>query len=201
MKTLHTAIPFGLAVVLGATLANAGDQTIRTPGDHPHYAIEVEPHGLFGFGGLGAWGGFGFGAGLRLSIPVMQNGFIPKINNSVAITFGGDFLHYENCYSTIYGLGYGCAANYLYFPVALQWNFFVAQKWSVMAELGAAPYYGFFDNYCDNLNQQQRLFCTSPSHFSVTPWFNAGGRYHFNEHVALTLRIGWPTFSVGVSFM
>jgi hypothetical protein len=28
----------------------------------------------------------------------------------------------------------------------------------------------------------------------------AGGRYHFSDSVALTLRIGYPTLSVGVSF-
>ena len=197
MKSTCTAVTLGLAVAVGSSVAFAGDQTIKTPGDHPHYAIEVEPHGLFGFGALNSWGGFGFGAGLRLSIPIVQNGFVKQINNSVAITFGGDFLHYESCYYAVYG----CGANYLYFPVAMQWNFFVAKSWSVFPEIGVAPYYGFFDNYCDTLNPNLRGYCSSPSHFSVTPWFNVGGRYHFNEHVALTMRVGWPTISVGVSFM
>jgi hypothetical protein len=31
--------------------------------------------------------------------------------------------------------------------------------------------------------------------------FWTGGRYHVSEHVALVLRIGYPTFSFGVSFM
>ena len=195
MKTTNLAVPAALALALVAPAAQA-DSTIRTPGDHPHYAIEVEPHGLFGFSG--PWGGIGFGAGLRLSIPIMQNGFIPKINNSVAITFGGDFLHYD---AGCYYLNYGCSTNALYFPVALQWNFYVAQKWSVMGEAGAAPYNAFYDDYCGTLPQQQQRYCNSPSHFSVVPVFNAGARYHFSEHVALTMRVGYPTASVGVSFM
>jgi hypothetical protein len=30
--------------------------------------------------------------------------------------------------------------------------------------------------------------------------FWAGARYHFSEKVALTMRVGWPSVSVGVSF-
>lgn len=29
----------------------------------------------------------------------------------------------------------------------------------------------------------------------------AGGRYHFTDDIALTMRIGYPTFSLGVSFL
>ena len=199
MKITNFAVPAGLALAFALVAPAAqADSTIRTPGDHPHYAIEVEPHGLLGF--FGPWGsGLGFGAGLRLSIPVMQNGFIPKINNSVAITFGGDFMHYD---SGCYYLNYGCnGSNALYFPVALQWNFFVAQKWSVMGEVGAAPYYDFYTDYCGTLPLSQQPYCSTPSHFSVAPVFNAGARYHFSEHVALTMRVGYPSISVGVSFM
>jgi hypothetical protein len=30
---------------------------------------------------------------------------------------------------------------------------------------------------------------------------HVGGRWHFKENMALTLRIGWPYFSAGVSFL
>ncbi len=196
MKSWHYSIALSLALAAVPSLANA-DSTIKTPGDHPHYSVEIEPHGLLGWGVLG-WGGFGFGAGVRASIPLMDNGPIPKINNTPAISFGVDFLHYNNCY---FDNGFGCGANYLYFPIAFQWNFYVAKRWSVMAEPGIAPYYGFFDDtYCYDANGQR--FCRNgPTHFSVTPWFTVGGRFHFNEHVALTMRVGFPTFSIGVSFM
>jgi hypothetical protein len=31
--------------------------------------------------------------------------------------------------------------------------------------------------------------------------FYAGGRWHFADYAALTLRVGYPTFSAGVSFL
>ncbi len=202
MKTTCSAVALGLAVVVGSSLALA-DQTIKTPGDHPHYKIEVEPHGLVGFDAFG-WGGFGFGAGLRASVPLMENGFIPKINNIPAITFGVDWMHFEGgCW---YGFYNSCSANSFYFPVGLQWNFFVAKSWSVFAEIGISPYYTTFGDYCGVSyvpGSRDYLFCEdrTPNHLRVEPWGSVGGRYHFNEHVALTMRLGLPSLSVGVSFM
>lgn len=170
-----------------------GDDTIKRPGDHPQYVVELEPHGDFGFGFR--YDGVGLGLGFRASIVVVKNGFIPKLNNSVAVTFGGDFIHYGGCYFS----NIDCNANYLFFPAGLQWNFFVAEHWSVFGEPAIVPFYGFYDDYCA-VNGKVR-FCSDPAHFSVTPGFYVGGRYHFNEHIALTMRIGYPTFSVGASFM
>jgi len=203
MKSTCTAVTLGLAVAVGSSVAFAGDQTIKTPGDHPHYKIEIEPHGLVGFDAFG-WAGFGFGAGLRASVPIMENGFIPKINNVPAITFGLDWMHFDGgCW---YGIYNSCSANSFYFPVGLQWNFFVAKSWSVFAEIGISPYYTAYSDYCGSFyvpGSRDYLFCEngSPSHLRVEPWGSLGGRYHFNEHVALTMRLGLPAFSVGVSFM
>jgi hypothetical protein len=33
------------------------------------------------------------------------------------------------------------------------------------------------------------------------PIFMAGGRYHFTERIALTMRVGYPWFALGVSFL
>jgi hypothetical protein len=208
MRARHLAVAIGFAVGAFPSLALA-DDTIKTPGDHPKYAVELEPHGLIGFDN---WGdlGFGFGAGLRASIPLMANGFVPKINNTPAITFGFDWLHFESgCYYNYRGLGFPCATlsvNTFYFPVGLQWNFFVAKRWSVFAEIGAAPYYRAYSDYCAGYyvpGSQEYAVCQSsqPNHFSVTPWADVGGRFHFNEHVALTMRIGYPSLAVGVSFL
>ena len=181
-----------LALLFATSLTSSAsaDDTVKHPGDHPDYTIEIEPHGLLGLGFR--YDGLGVGAGVRLSIPIVKNGFIPSINNSVAISFGGDLLHYGGCYNS----NFECSANYLFFPVALQWNFFVAKRWSVFGEPGIVPFYGFYDNGCNNVKG-----CNDPSHFSVTPALYVGGRFYFNEHTALTMRLGYPDFSVGVSFM
>jgi hypothetical protein len=189
LSPLLAAATFGL-VTLATPSAARADDTIRHPGDHPKYVVEVEPHVLFGWDN-GDYARNGFGAGVRVSIPIVENGFIKTINNSVAISFGADLLRYD------VGCGrnnnYDCGAAYLVLPVALQWNFFVAQKWSVFGEPGFVLAHGFLN--CDNgCRGSTDLFIPRPALY-------LGGRYHFNEHISLTMRIGYPTASVGVSFM
>src|SRR5579862_7469709 len=72
------------------------DDTVKHPGDHPLYSVEIEPHTPLGWGGFaGVYGGeAGFGLGARFSIPILHNGFIPQINNGVAVTFGIDWVHF-----------------------------------------------------------------------------------------------------------
>jgi hypothetical protein len=163
------------------------DETIRRPGDHPDYGVEIEPHGLIGWWDNGLAGN-AFGVGGRFSIPIVKNGFVKTINNSVAITFGADLLWGSWCNA-------GCGVTSLDFPVALQWNFYVAQRWSVFGEAGLYIWHNFYGD------------CTAavgcpgqPGNGWVDPAFFAGGRYHFNDKVSLTMRIGFPTASVGVSF-
>ena len=165
------------------------DDTIKHPGDHLTYKVEIEPHALFGVDNAFATGGLGLGA--RFSIPIVQNGFIPKINNSVAISFGLDWLHYNDCR---YGLN-DCSASYLYFPVAMQWNFWVAQRWSVFGEPGAVIYDGFLGDCNPGVRN-----CNRPNTFGAEPALWIGGRFHVSETVSLTMRIGFPSFSFGVSF-
>ncbi len=167
------------------------DETLRSPGAHPDYAVEIEPHLVLGDDSVFATAGYGVGA--RFGIPIVRNGFVPSINNSVAINFGVDFIHYGACYYA----QVGCGANYLLFPVTLQWNFFVARQWSVYGEGGLFLYKGFFD---DNICAGLGAICSDPAAFGVLPTFAVGGRYHFSEHVALNLRVGYPTVTLGVSF-
>jgi len=178
---------FCVSLVFGQTAAFA-DNTIRTPGDHPDTKVEIEPHALVGLDYVYASSGIGLGA--RFSIPVVKNGFIPSLNNSVAVSLGLDLLHYAGCY-----YANRCVGNYVYIPVAMQWNFFVAKYWSVMAEPGVAFFTGFFDA-CNGA-----AGCVEPTRTGLRPAFYIGGRYHMGEHVALTMRIGYPAFSIGISFL
>jgi hypothetical protein len=41
----------------------------------------------------------------------------------------------------------------------------------------------------------------APNQTGIQPALYVGGRYHFSESVALTMRLGFPTVSVGVSFL
>jgi hypothetical protein len=147
------------------SIARADESIIKNPGDHPSYRFEAEPHGLVGFGGPFHKGAGNFGAGFRGTVIIVDNGFVKSINNSVGITFGGDFF---------FGRGT------LFIPVAMQWNFWLTTHWSVFGEPGI----GFAANGRD----------------VVHPVLMVGGRYHFNEKISLTMRIGYPAFSIGASF-
>jgi hypothetical protein len=193
MLRLRTVLlPAALTAVLALPSADArADDTIKHPGDHPNYSVEVEPHLVFGLDNV--YASNGYGAGVRIGIPIVQNGFVPSINNSVAISFGAELVHYDYCFWK----GFNCSANALVMPVAMQWNFFVAPKWSVFGEPGVFLWKGFLSNPCGNA----AVCGQEPSSFAMRPALYLGGRYYFSEHVTLTMRIGYPTFSVGVSFM
>lgn len=66
-------------------------------------------------------------------------------------------------------------------PLVLQWNFWLSQHWSVFGEPGVA--------------------IGSGTDTVLWPAFFAGGRFLFTDRIALTMRIGYPEVSVGVSFL
>lgn len=188
----------GLATLVAAPAS--AQSTIKQPGNRPHYVFEAEPHldlGLVDPPGFGA--GTGWGAGFRGTVEIVKNGFISKLNNSVGIGFGLDYLRYDGWQGPrgqcerfqpgpagvpicvrVSGRNH---VNYFYLPVVMQWNFWLHRNWSVFGEPGVAFY---FDD----------------GHFDFTPFvLYAGGRYHFNDRIALTMRIGYPSFSLGVSFL
>jgi hypothetical protein len=196
MKKPRVVVAVFLAIATILVLcrtARAEDNTIRQPGDHPNYYVEIEPHldfAWFDYAGYGI-NDVGIGLGIRASIPFLKNGFIPTINNTAAIGFGFDYMYF-GC-----SVAEPCGVSALYFPVVLQWNFYVAQRFSVFGEPGFSFNYAFYSaTACGGK-------CTGavPNDFFPGFVFEVGGRYHINEHFALTGRIGFPDISFGVSFM
>jgi hypothetical protein len=165
-----------------------GDEAARPYLNRADYGLEVEPH--FAFGADNVYGTSGFGGGVRLGIPLAV-GHIGRAPQNIALTFGGDILHYDNCYYGSY-----CSANYLVLPAAVQWNVFVARPVSLFLEGGAFLYKGWFDG-CEIGDSG----CSAPSDFGLLPTFALGGRIHLGDDVALTLRLGYPTTTLGVSFL
>src|SRR4051812_32059972 len=148
-----------LTTLLSAPLALADTSTIKLPGAHPDYIFEAEPHAL-----VAPFDDFRPGVGFRGTIELVDNGFIPKINNTVGIGFGADW-----------------SKDHFRLPVVMQWNFWLSRNWSVFGEPGGLVDFG----------DKHRL----------PPAFYAGGRFHFTDRITLTMRIGHPTASVGVSFL
>lgn len=188
------------ALLFSVALPAAAQSTIKTPGARPDTTVELEPHlvlGAFDPPGPGPGSDGGFGAGLRASFEVLREGFIGKINDSVAIGVGLDVLEYDGnargaCDRWIGGLNDTriCAevsgsGDQVYFlvPVVMQWNFWLARRWSVFGEPGLMLHY-------------------RESDLGISPMvLYAGGRFHFTDTITLTARVGYPTFSLGVSFL
>ena len=152
------------------------------------YPLEIEPH--FSFGPENVYGADGFGGGLRLSIPVVP-GFLTRVHDNLALSVGGDLIHYDKCYYGAY-----CSANYLMVPAAAQWNVFLGRHFSLFAEGGAFFYRGWFDECAPG-----DLGCSAPSDLGVLPTLAIGGRIHLGPHTAFTARLGYPTTTLGLSFM
>jgi hypothetical protein len=85
------------------------------------------------------------------------------------------------------GIGFGgdifFGHGVLYIPVVMQWNFWLTTHWSVFGEPGIG--------IAANPEAGRDVF---------GPVIMVGGRYHFNDRISLTMRIGYPSISVGASF-
>jgi hypothetical protein len=194
------ALLFGLALGLFAPQASA-QSIIKHPGDHPNYAVELEPHFVAQYDRT-PYGNGGFGVGFRASIPFVHNGPIPKINNNIGISFGVDWVHFaDDDYCDGRGDPYfyptACGGSDLWFPVTGQWNFFLTPIISVFGEFGLAIH---------NERWSYEAACAGCSyHYSHLDFFEpvafVGGRFLFGKTVGLTVRLGWPYISIGASFL
>lgn len=157
-----------------ASAESSGSVSIRQPGgDRP---LQLDVHGGFSHWGIGA------AAGARFGIPIVQNGFVRSINNAVYINFGADFYWVKegNSYFPAVGI-----------PVTLHWEFYFTERWSAFAELGV------------NVYLHPNLFRGNGWDWSPGHWVlgAVGGRFFINDSITLTLRLGNPYSSFGVSFM
>lgn len=205
--------PVAAAALAVATIASASafasaQSIIKNPGDHVN-SVELEPHLI-----LVPWNtpgnDIGLGLGFRATVPIVNNGFISTINNSVGIGFGLDWMHY-GCGNRNYN-GYDCGSfNHWMIPVVMQWNFFLTKSWSVFGEPGLAFHYlswGGCPDYVDNRGNHYNSCNYDHTHLDGVLF--AGARWHFGQYTALTMRIGlgglssgWDNgyFSIGISFL
>lgn len=195
-----TATSTALATLLVASQAGA---QIKQPGNHPEYDVELEPHALVMFDGQ-YQGDAGFGLGLRASIPVMQNGPIPKINNNFAIGFGLDWAHFsDDCWGRWGFRGARpnnwdgeCTENDFILPAVAQWSFFFTPVVSAFGEAGLAFNYATATWECPN-----NLCEEDDSDLDLDPVFAVGGRFLFGSTAGLVVRLGWPYVSLGASIL
>ena len=206
-----------LSLAMMITLLAGGDRasaaTIIKDPNPPEYKVEIEPKLNIAYLFWQSYGGGAWGPGVHFSIPIMSPGFVKTINNSVAIGFGLDIMRFDGNYNGYY-YGYcqgnpkNCPGFYngyysgfwaIELPVVMQWNFFITEHWSVFGEPGLTLRHAFYPS-CPSYYDPRFGPCYPDR---TTPYFTfyAGGRYHFSEKIALTMRLGHPIdFSIGVSF-
>ena len=130
--------------VLGVSIPASAESVIKTPGKHPDYSVEVEPHFVFQW--ANRWGtDEGWGPGVRIGVNVANEGFISKVNDSVAVNFGFDLtLSDNNCgwfwhrNDPRFRDDFECSVTEFWVPVAMQWNFWLTDVISVFGEPGFA---------------------------------------------------------------
>jgi hypothetical protein len=199
----HLIVGSLACLALGA-FATAASAQIENPGKHPSYGVELEPHLVVQWDDDPSWWGEdGIGLGLRASFPVLDNGPVRTINNSLAIGVGLDWAHFDDsCGPNPNGpLDDDCSADDFWLPVVVQWNFFFSDLISAFPELGIGIEHTRWDGYwCGRGNNPYRCGDgdTSDTDIELVLWL--GVRFHLAENFALTLRLGTPSLLLGASF-
>lgn len=167
-----------LLLTVASVLAVASSAEADT-GNYRERGLRPEVH--FSFGGHGD-----IGAGFRLDIPIVPEGFIGRGRDDFALSPGLDIQFYD--FDRDDGPRGGDRDGVLFIPqLAAQWNFyFPPSDWSIFPEAGLAVVIGDWDHGDD---------------VYVDPLVAFGARKHFAGSTALVLRVGWPVgFQVGLAF-
>ena len=191
------------AMVVGSAATGQRTEHHQEPGDHPDYKVEIEPHLDLRLGEPLLRLERVRRRLARFAIPIVQNGFVPSINNSVAISFGARLPALQR--------------------LLLRRGVFDRQRLRLRRELLDLPRRDAVEllahaalerlRRAGPLHLPRRLrrhsaattrgsgTACEPVATGVDFAAYAGGRFHFNDTVALTLRLGYPTLSFGVSFL
>lgn len=178
-------LPFLLSATLAlGTLATSTEAKAKNYIERPHRGARPKLLDLH-VGGVGYYGGGGL-FGVRLGIPLLKNGFIPDLNNTLHIVLGADMF-----LSRWYGERYDYGRFGLHIPILVNWELYFAKEWSGFVEIGPAltffPAYRDYDAYWG---------------WRRTYGILAGGigaRFHFSKKSALVFRLGSPVVSLGLT--
>jgi hypothetical protein len=95
-----------------------------------------------------------------------------------------------------------CSVTEFWFPVVLQWNFFLTDVISVFGEPGFAIAHRRWDWqwWCDG--EPDGPICDyDDSETDIEFVFWGGARFMFSDSVGATVRVGTPYISAGINFL
>ncbi|MDP2313707.1 MAG: hypothetical protein Q8P41_12425 [Pseudomonadota bacterium] len=178
----------GLALALGlCTIAPALAEEPHHHGeDHNQIqGVRVDLHGNVHRYGV-------FGAGGRVEFALVPDGFIGgNVRDELALSLGADAF-----FAPLYfGDNYYDGGAWVVPIGAVQWNFYLGDRWSVFPEVGVALHVGFRqDEWYDKQGRGYAWLYAEPD-------LGIGARYHFTSRVALLMRLSTPGgLQVGVVF-
>ncbi len=183
----------------GLPKAAEGATIVKQPGAHPRYSFELEPHLVIDWSDAHYQADDGIGLGARFGVPLFHQGPITTINNNMAIGFGFDFLHYPDCDDLPRANVYRdeCDANGIALPLVLQWNFYITDLITAFGEPGFMIRYTWIERECVS-----GVDCDEDdSDADFRPVLEVGAKFMFSDRAGLTVRLGYPHFTVGGSFL
>jgi len=134
------------------------------------------------FGVLSGYSGIGIAG--RYVLPIVRDGFIPSLNDSVELEFGADLWYGWGWGSYYYGYNYGYAGYLGVAPVVEgTWTFHFFPKFDAYAKLGGGL-----------------SIRTNGYGVGFFPVGTAGINYRFGDKIALRAEIGYH-LRVGLSFL
>ena len=200
------AIAVAAGAMFGSSAVHA-ESIIKRPGAHPIYDVEIEPHAVFQWDNR--WGNDdGIGPGVRVNVNLTHDGFIAKVNDSVALGFGLDVTFGDNDCGWFYAFGdprfrddFRCTATEVWFPVVMQWNFWLTDVISVFGEPGLAFAHRrwTWEWYCGGAPNRVCEFKENDTDLEGVFW--GGARFMFSSTVGATVRVGTPYVSAGLNFL
>ena len=128
----------------------------------------VLPYHYFGYGG------FPIGVGASLYLPILNNGFIPPVNDEFGLDFGADAFFFAGAPN-----GFG-----LWIPVSVLWTFHFSPSFSAYVKAGVALRFWPGDRY------------------PLYPDFVGalGLSWMFSHSVGLRVEAGYPGLKLGLLF-
>ena len=180
------------ALLIGACLAGAVAFTSVDVQAQQIQGIRPEVHL-----DLGWWEAAG--VGFRIDIPIVPNGFLRSgsVRDELALSPGADlWLYWANNFCHTHSGTTHChngGTNFGLWPIlTLQWNLYFGNSgWSIFPEAGLVM--GLFDSPWFWGGWNGAIW--------ISPTVGFGARYHFNQRLALLMRVMFPGgLQIGLTF-
>ena len=156
---------------------------------HPEHLAEIEPH--FVVGGLDKYD-FGLGLGANITFPVWDHAPFKYIDDTLGFGVGLDVVRYAS-YQPQSPSGNNVRVYAVYVPVYAQWSFWMGSRVSIFLEPTLLYRFSSYDGNCNDVP------CASKTR--VLPTGSIGLRFRILERLSGTIRVGWPMFTLGASWL